>query len=116
MLVIATIRLFANVGKGTLAPWEPPQRLVVRGIDRHVRNPMMSGALFVLLGEALFAASLPLLCWFALAGVVYAVYIPVSEEPGLVKRFGEEYLTYKRNVPRWIPRWKPWEAGSADHA
>ena len=27
----------------------------------------------------------------------------------LVNRFGEEYLTYKRNVPRWIPRLTPWE-------
>ena len=113
VLMITTIRLFVTVGKGTLAPWEPPQRLVVRGIYCHVRNPMMSGALFVLLGEAVLAASLPLSCWFAFAGVVYAVYIPLSEEPGLVKRFGEEYLTYKQNVPRWIPRLTPWEADPA---
>ena len=113
VLMIATIRLFVTVGKGTLAPWEPPQRLVVRGIYCHVRNPMMSGALFVLLGEAVLAASLPLSCWFAFAGVVYAVYIPLSEEPGLVKRFGEEYLTYKQNVPRWIPRLTPWEGDPA---
>ena len=113
VLMTATIRLFATVGKGTLAPWEPPQRLVVRGVYRHVRNPMMSGALFVLLGEAALAASLPLSCWFAFAGVVYAVYIPLSEEPGLVKRFGEEYLTYKQNVPRWIPRLTPWEGDPA---
>ena len=52
-------------------------------------------------------------CWFAFAGVVYAVYIPLSEEPGLVKRFGEEYLTYKQNVPRWIPRLTPWEGDPA---
>ncbi len=111
VLMTATIRLFATIGEGTLAPWEPPQRLVVRGVYCHVRNPMMSGALFVLLGEALLTASLPLFCWFAFAWVVYAVYIPLSEEPGLVKRFGDEYRTYKRNVPRWIPRLSPWEAG-----
>ena len=58
LLMICTIHLFATVGKGTLAPWEPPQRLVVHGVYRHVRNPMMSGALFVLLGEALITASL----------------------------------------------------------
>jgi protein-S-isoprenylcysteine O-methyltransferase Ste14 len=111
LLMIATIRLFVMVGKGTLAPWEPPQRLVVQGVYRHVRNPMMSGALFVLLGEALITASLPLFCWFLVAGVVYALYIPHSEEPGLIKRFGEEYLSYKRNVPRWIPRLTPWDRG-----
>src|SRR5208337_4533440 len=43
LLMVATIRLFVTVGKGTLAPWEPTQRLVVQGVYRHVRNPMISG-------------------------------------------------------------------------
>ena len=114
LLMVATIGLLVTVGRGTLAPWEPPQHLVVRGVYRYVRNPMMSGALIVLLGEAVLTASLPLLCWFALAGVVYAVYIPLSEEPGLAKRFGDDYRTYKRNVPRWLPRLTPWEGGHQD--
>ena len=112
LLMIATIRLFVTVGKGTLAPWEPPQRLVVRGVYRHVRNPMISGVVFVLLGESVLTASLPLFGWFLIFAVINAIYIPLLEEPGLVHRFGEDYLTYKRNVPRWIPRWKPW-AGEA---
>ena len=109
--MVATIRLFVTVGKGTLAPWEPTQRLVVQGVYRHVRNPMISGVLFVLLGESVFTASLPLFCWFLVFAFVNAIYIPLLEEPGLVKRFGEDYLTYKRNVPRWVPRWTPWEGG-----
>ena len=109
VLMVATIRLFVTVGKGTLAPWNPTQRLVVQGIYRHVRNPMISGVSFILLGEALLAASLPLLCWFMFALIVNAVYIPLIEEPGLVKRFGDQYLAYKRNVPRWIPRLTAWE-------
>ena len=116
LLMIATIRLFAMVGKGTLAPWEPPQRLVVQGVYRHVRNPMISGVLCVLLGESVLTASLPLFHWFLIFAMINAIYIPLSEEPGLVKRFGDDYLTYKRNVSRWIPRLTPWEAGSADHA
>jgi protein-S-isoprenylcysteine O-methyltransferase Ste14 len=106
--VVSTVRLFVTLGEGTLAPWDPPQRLAVRGVYRHVRNPMMAGALFVLVGVAALSASLPLLCWFAFAGVVCAVYIPLSEEPGLARRFGDDYLAYKRNVPRWIPRLQPW--------
>jgi protein-S-isoprenylcysteine O-methyltransferase Ste14 len=115
VLVVATIRLFGTVGQGTLAPWNPPQRLVVRGVYRHVRNPMIAGVFFVLLGEAVLAASLPVLGWFAVFVVVNAVYIPLAEEPGLVKRFGSDYLTYRQNVPRWIPRLTPWldEAGAA---
>ena len=111
LLMVATIRLFVTVGKGTLAPWEPTQRLVVQGVYRHVRNPMISGVILVLLGESVLTASLPLFCWFLVVVVVNAAYIPLSEEPGLVKRFGEDYLTYKRNVPRWVPRWTPWDGG-----
>ena len=108
VLMVATIRLFVAVGKGTLAPWNPTQRLVVQGVYRHVRNPMIAGVFFVLLGEAVLAASLPLLGWFAAFVAVNAVYIPLAEEPGLAKRFGGDYLTYKQNVPRWVPRLKPW--------
>jgi protein-S-isoprenylcysteine O-methyltransferase Ste14 len=104
VLTVASIRLFMTVCQGTLAPWDPPQRLVVRGVYRHVRNPMIAGVLFLVLGEAIVAASLPLLGLFALAVIVNAVYIPLSEEPGLAKRFGNDYRTYKQDVPRWIPR------------
>jgi protein-S-isoprenylcysteine O-methyltransferase Ste14 len=109
-LMIATIRLFVTVGKGTLAPWNPTERLVVQGVYRHVRNPMISGVFFVLLGETFLAASLPLLGWFLLFVIANAVYIPLAEEPGLVRRFGDDYEAYRRNVPRWIPRLRPWEA------
>jgi len=69
---------------------------------------MIAGVFFVLLGEAVMAASLPLLGWFAVFVVINAVYIPLAEEPGLVKRFGGDYLTYTQNVPRWIPRLRGW--------
>ncbi len=108
-LMVATNRLFATVGQGTLAPWNPPQRLVVQGVYRHVRNPMISGVMAILLGEAVSTASLPILCWFAIFVIATAVLIPLAEEPGLVKRFGEEYERYRRNVPRWIPRLTPWD-------
>ena len=108
VLMVATIRLFVTVGQGTPAPWNPPPRLVVRGVYRYVRNPMIAGVHFLLLGEAVLAASLPLLGYFGLVVIVNAVYIPLSEEPGLAKRFGDDYLTYKQNVPRWVPRLRPW--------
>ncbi len=109
ILFVATIWLFATVGKGTAAPWNPPQRLVVEGVYRHVRNPMISAATLLLLGEALISASAWLVGLVCVVVVVNLIYIPLSEEPGLVRRFGDEYLLYKRNVPRWIPRMKPWD-------
>ncbi len=112
-LMVATIRLFVMVGKGTLAPLNPTQRLVVQGVYHHVRNPMISGVFSILLGETLLAASSPLFCWFLVFVIGNALYLPLVEEPGLVKRFGEEYEVYRRNVPKWIPRLTPWPGEDA---
>ena len=106
-LVSWTVSLFATAGRGTLAPWAPTQRLV-RGPYRYVRNPMISGVAAILLGEAVLIGSPWLLAWFGFFLALNATYIPLVEEPGLVRRFGEEYLVYRRNVPRWLPRLNPW--------
>ena len=108
-LMIRTVALFATVGEGTLAPWDPTSRLVVRGPYRHVRNPMISGVLGVLLGEAALLGSLPLLIWFAAVFAANAVYMPLVEEPGLVRRFGADYETYRAHVRRWMPSPRPWD-------
>jgi protein-S-isoprenylcysteine O-methyltransferase Ste14 len=108
-LMVKTVALFATVGQGTLAPWAPPERLVVRGIYRYVRNPMISGVLSILCGEALLLGSRQLLTWFSIALLINLIYIPLLEEPGLEKRFGQSYRLYKQNVPRWIPRLRPWD-------
>ncbi|HET8813952.1 MAG TPA: isoprenylcysteine carboxylmethyltransferase family protein [Solirubrobacterales bacterium] len=110
VLWLWTVRLFARLGGGTLAPWDPPRKLVVEGPYRHVRNPMISAVLAVLLGEAVLFGSPPLLIWFGLFFAVNYVGFHVYEEPGLERRFGEEYRTYKRNVPRWLPRRSAWAA------
>jgi protein-S-isoprenylcysteine O-methyltransferase Ste14 len=110
VLMGSTIRLFARRGEGTLAPWDPPKVLVVRGFYRHVRNPMHTGVFAVLFGEAFLLRSNALLILAAAVVMIHLFYIPLSEERGLEARFGEAYREYKRNVPRWIPRLRPWEA------
>lgn len=118
ILLVNTVSLFASQGGGTLAPWDPTQKLVVRGVYRYVRNPMISGVLSILLGEAICLGSIPLLYWFILFLMLNLVYMPLVEEPGLERRFGEEYARYRRNVPGWIPRLRPWTFPSqegADH-
>jgi protein-S-isoprenylcysteine O-methyltransferase Ste14 len=107
-LIAQTVALFAGVGRGTLAPWDPTTRLVVRGPYRRVRNPMISGVLCVLLGETLLFGSTILLAWFALVFAINAVYFPLVEEPGLRRRFGADYETYRAAVPRWLPRLRSW--------
>lgn len=95
-------------GAGTLAPWDPPRRLVVRGPCAYVRNPMISGVLFALLGEALLLLSRPHLEWALIFLLINAVYIPLLEEPLLLERFGDGYREYCRHVPRLLPRLRPW--------
>jgi protein-S-isoprenylcysteine O-methyltransferase Ste14 len=109
LLVVRTVALLAVEGGGTLAPWDPTSRLVVRGPYRYVRNPMISGVLFLLLGEAALLGSVPLLAWFLIVLAVNAVYLPLVEEPDLRSRFGEDYDRYRANVPRWVPRLRPWQ-------
>jgi protein-S-isoprenylcysteine O-methyltransferase Ste14 len=108
-LFYRTVSLFAAVGRGTLAPWDPTRRLVVLGPYRHVRNPMITGVLSVLLGEGLVLGSVSILVAGGILFAVNAIYIPLVEERGLIARFGDDYLQYKRNVPRWIPRRRPWD-------
>jgi len=103
-----TIWLFINIGRGTLAPWSPTSKLVVIGPYRHVRNPMISGVSMTLLGESIVVGSLGIFILFLLFFIINHIYFIYSEEPGLATRFGDEYLAYKRNVPRWIPRMRPW--------
>ena len=100
--------LFAARGKGTLAPWDPPRHLVVSGPYRYVRNPMISGVLAMVTGEALLHGALVLGLWALTFFLINQIYFMVLEEPGLERRFGEEYRKYKAGVPRWIPRRTPW--------
>ena len=99
-----TVSLFATTGRGTLAPWDPTQRLVVRGPYRRVRNPMITGVGAILIGEAAIAGSPWLAAWLAVFAALNALYIPLVEEPGLSRRFGDEYRAYAEQVPRWLPR------------
>jgi protein-S-isoprenylcysteine O-methyltransferase Ste14 len=103
-LVAWTVNLFVDDGRGTLAPWDPTSKLVVRGPYRHVRNPMITGVGTILAGEALLFGSWGIATELVVFALVNAVYFPLVEEPGLQRRFGAEYEEYRARVPRWLPR------------
>lgn len=104
LVMIATITLFIRKGKGTLAPWSPPKKLITHGIYSRVRNPMIMGVLTVLLGESIAILSIKIGLWALSFFIINHVYFIIYEEPNLERRFGEKYEEYKENVPRWIPR------------
>jgi protein-S-isoprenylcysteine O-methyltransferase Ste14 len=100
-LFFASLQRFASEGEGTRA-------LVVRGPYRYVRNPMISGVIFVLFGEALLLLSPAHGVWAGLFLAANLAYIPLVEEPQLERRFGDSYREYCRHVRRFLPRLRPW--------
>ena len=103
-----TTSLFFRFAQGTLAPWQPTQKLVIRGPYRYCRNPMITGVVMMLLGEGLFFNALAILIWGCVFFLMNTMYFIFKEEPAMLARFGESYAEYKRHVPRWIPRLRPY--------
>lgn len=107
-LYLRCVWSFATVGRGTPAPIDAPRHLVIGGPYRRVRNPMYWGVLLVLLGEAVFFESVPLLRYAAFFFLLFHGFVVFIEEPSLRRQFGEEYERYFNAVNRWIPG-EPWE-------
>jgi protein-S-isoprenylcysteine O-methyltransferase Ste14 len=114
VLVLVTTYLFAKYGHGSAAPWDPPSDLVLDGMYRYVRNPMVLGVLFAVFGEFVLFGSLPLLLLFICLWIGNHILFVKGEEPELTKKFGDSYTTYVKNVPRWVPRRTPWKLDSED--
>jgi protein-S-isoprenylcysteine O-methyltransferase Ste14 len=107
VLVAAFVR-FVREGAGTPMPLAPTERLVVGGLYRHVRNPMYVAVLAGILGQAALLGQPRLLGWAAIVGASVVTFVKLYEEPVLARRFGEDYAAYRRAVPGWIPRLRPW--------
>jgi protein-S-isoprenylcysteine O-methyltransferase Ste14 len=97
-----TVRDFLMVGRGTLAPWRPPQQLVVVGLYRVSRNPMYVAVLTILFGWAITFWSLALLGYMAVVAVAFRLRVIRAEEPALARRFGADWTNYCHRVPRWV--------------
>jgi len=108
LLFGSSLQRFFTSGRGTLAPWDPPARLVVSGPYRYVRNPMIAGVIFMLAALTLLLRSAPHAVWAGIFLLVNAIYIPLLEEPDLGARFGADYDRYRTHVRRFVPRLTPW--------
>jgi protein-S-isoprenylcysteine O-methyltransferase Ste14 len=93
---------FVRQGLGTPAPIAAPERLVVRGPYRFTRNPMYVSVMLVILGQAALRWSGALLLYAAFVLLAFQLFVLLYEEPALTRRFGDDYLQYRRTVPRWI--------------
>jgi protein-S-isoprenylcysteine O-methyltransferase Ste14 len=102
-LVLETTARFAFQGRGTPAPWAPPERFVERGSYRFVRSPMYLGVLLLVVGQGLLLGREVLYLWAAGAWVMFTAFLVLYEEPQLRRRFGDDYDDYRRRVRRWLP-------------
>jgi protein-S-isoprenylcysteine O-methyltransferase Ste14 len=102
-LVLETTARFALHGRGTPAPWAPPERFVERGSYRFVRSPMYIGVLLLIVGQGLLLGREVLYVWAGAAWLMFTAFLAFYEEPGLRRRFGAGYDDYRRRVNRWLP-------------
>jgi protein-S-isoprenylcysteine O-methyltransferase Ste14 len=103
-LLLWCVRDFSVAGRGTLAPWAPPQRLVIVGLYRLSRNPMYIAVLLILCGWATMYASRALWLYAAIVAVAFHLRVILGEEPWLARTHGAAWDAYCARVPRWLGR------------
>ena len=113
-LLVHAFARFVIQGFGTPAPVAAPVHLVVTGPYRHVRNPMYLAVVGAIVGQALVLGRLGLLGYAAVVAFGFVLFVYGYEEPTLSERFGAEYDAYRRAVPAWLPRLRPWNPGKLD--
>jgi protein-S-isoprenylcysteine O-methyltransferase Ste14 len=101
------------LSRGTPVPLNPPPRLITTGLYAHIRNPMLLGLFIFMFGLGVLLGLLSLICIFTpLFIVLNVIYIKAIEEKEMEKKFGQDYLEYKRKVPMFIPRLRKRELDS----
>ena len=101
-LLLWCVREFYVEGRGTLAPWDPPQHLVTTGPYRLSRNPMYIGVITILLGWCLLWSSRTLIIYTVLFLCGFQLRVLLFEEPWSARQFGAQWQAYRARVPRWV--------------
>lgn len=80
------------------------ERLVIVGPYSYTRNPMLLGLLVLLVGWGIILGSVSATFFSPLILVVLLLFhFKFFEEPGLLRRFGEEHEGYRHQVPLILP-------------
>lgn len=100
-------RDFVRIGRGTPAPIDAPQALVIQGLYRWSRNPMYVSVLLVVFGQAMILESLTVSAYGLVLWAGFHSFVRWYEEPRLARQFGGLYERYRAAVPRWLgrPHW-----------
>lgn len=101
-LLLWCVRDFFFMGKGTLAPWDPPRNLVSSGPYRFSRNPMYVAVSLILFGWAIAFGSWALVLYALIVMGAFHLRVLFHEEPFLARTHGQRWDDYRLRVPRWI--------------
>jgi protein-S-isoprenylcysteine O-methyltransferase Ste14 len=109
---VSAVMEFAERGRGTPIPYDPPQRLVTSGMYRYCANPMqLSCAVVMLLWAVMLRNN-----WLVLAAAMSAIYgagiARWDEANDLAQRFGDDWRAYREAVKDWRVRWRPYTSGT----
>jgi protein-S-isoprenylcysteine O-methyltransferase Ste14 len=108
VLVVAGVALLASFNtafarKGTaVEPWKPTTAIVSTGPYRLTRNPAYVGMALLYIGIAVLSQALWALLPLPIVVAIIDRGVIAREERYLERKFGQEYLDYKRRVRRWI--------------
>jgi protein-S-isoprenylcysteine O-methyltransferase Ste14 len=111
IVLVQAFARFVAEGRGTPAPAAPTEHLVIGGLYRYVRNPMYLAVVAAIAGQALALGQPILLGYAAAVWATTAAFARWYEEPTLARQFGAQYEAYRRAVPAWRPRARPWKPG-----
>jgi protein-S-isoprenylcysteine O-methyltransferase Ste14 len=108
LLVLAGLGLLLTFNasfsrKGTaVEPWKPTTAIVTTGPYRFTRNPAYVGMALTYAGIAVLSSALWVFVPLPFVLAVIDRGVIAREERYLERKFGEEYLAYKRTVRRWV--------------
>jgi hypothetical protein len=89
--------------------WDPnvrPDRLIVAGPFRFVRNPLYLGNLLMAFGIGLLAPPVGFAA-IVLGNLAVILALQRHENEALELRYGETFRAYRAAVPALVPRWSP---------
>jgi protein-S-isoprenylcysteine O-methyltransferase Ste14 len=109
-IIIWTGRSIVKIGKGhpaeifNIEVSPVTQRLIVVGPYRWIRNPMATGNItYMFIGLGLLTNSVSMVLFYPIALLIAFIYFKVFEEPSMLRRFGGDYIEYRKNTPMFFP-------------
>ena len=101
LLAFNSISIFIKAKTGVV-PFSESTTLITEGFYKYTRNPMYVGMNSFLLGLMLILKNPLNIIFLIIFFFIVRNMFVLKEEVQMEETFGEDYLTYKRKVRRWL--------------